>query len=176
MQLKGRRVDAWGNVIFTDQGLFELLYRGESLSDLLTEPTEGVKNFNRLCRERDHADTSLRFYEEPTTPIEEWDAERQQQWFVPDKWKDIDVLDWLLMKCHTEEQVTRVLEEWELFKERGMEPVLRFLIYLIDHLKENKILWGVGRGSSVSSYCLYLIGVHRVDSLKYNLDVREFLK
>jgi DNA polymerase III alpha subunit len=43
-------------------------------------------------------------------------------------------------------------------------------------MKENKIVWGVGRGSSVASYVLYLIGVHRIDSIKYDLDIREFLK
>jgi DNA polymerase III alpha subunit len=42
--------------------------------------------------------------------------------------------------------------------------------------KENNIVLGVGRGSSVASYVLYLLGVHRVDSLKYDLDIKEFLK
>jgi DNA polymerase III alpha subunit len=53
---------------------------------------------------------------------------------------------------------------------------LFYLKYLVDTLRENKILWGVGRGSSVASYVLYLIGVHKIDSLKYNLDIAEFLK
>ena len=43
-------------------------------------------------------------------------------------------------------------------------------------IKDNNIVYGVGRGSSVSSYILYLIGVHRVNSLKFNLDIKEFLK
>jgi DNA polymerase III alpha subunit len=38
------------------------------------------------------------------------------------------------------------------------------------------VLWGVGRGSSVASYCLYILGVHKVDSIKYELDIHEFLK
>jgi DNA polymerase III alpha subunit len=37
-------------------------------------------------------------------------------------------------------------------------------------------VWGVGRGSSVASYVLFLIGVHRIDSMKYNLDYKEFLR
>lgn len=80
------------------------------------------------------------------------------------------------MKCHTEQEVTRVLEEFALFEEREMIPVLRCLIYLIAHFREEGIVWGVGRGSSVASYCLYLIGVHKVNSLAFDLDVREFLK
>jgi DNA polymerase III alpha subunit len=57
-----------------------------------------------------------------------------------------------------------------------MLPVLQFLLYFIDKLKDNNIVWGVGRGSSVSSYVLFLMGVHRIDSVKYNLDIKEFLK
>jgi DNA polymerase III alpha subunit len=57
-----------------------------------------------------------------------------------------------------------------------MFDLLFYLKYLVDTLRENKVLWGVGRGSSVASYVLYLIGVHKIDSLKYNLDIAEFLK
>jgi DNA polymerase III alpha subunit len=43
-------------------------------------------------------------------------------------------------------------------------------------MKERNIVWGVGRGSSVASYVLFLIGTHKVDSVKYELDFNEFLK
>ena len=43
-------------------------------------------------------------------------------------------------------------------------------------MKQNNLIWGVGRGSSVASYVLYLLGVHRIDSLHYNLDIAEFLR
>ena len=48
--------------------------------------------------------------------------------------------------------------------------------YLVDTFSENDVVWGVGRGSSVASYCLYLIGLHKIDSIKYELDIKEFLK
>jgi len=70
----------------------------------------------------------------------------------------------------------RVQEELAAFGERGMYNLLRYMIYLVDFMRENDIVWGVGRGSSVASYVLYLIGVHKIDSLKYNLDWREFLR
>ena len=63
-----------------------------------------------------------------------------------------------------------------MFKERDMVDVLIFLKYLVDTMRENNIIWGVGRGSSVASFCLYLIGVHKVNPLKFNLDIKEFLK
>ena len=66
--------------------------------------------------------------------------------------------------------------EFDEFKKRGMLPMLKFLVYMVNELKRHNILWGVGRGSSVSSYILYLIGIHRIDSVKYNLDYKEFLR
>jgi len=38
------------------------------------------------------------------------------------------------------------------------------------------MIWGVGRGSSVASYVLYLLDVHRIDSMFYDLDPSEFLR
>ena len=50
------------------------------------------------------------------------------------------------------------------------------MIYLVDYMRKNKIVWGVGRGSSVASYVLYLIGVNKIDSIKYKLECQEFLR
>ncbi len=97
-------------------------------------------------------------------------------WHMPDDYKQLDIINHLLDMCNTEEQRKRVLLELNLFKDRGMLIVLQFLKYLVDVCKEHNIVLGVGRGSSVASYCLFLLGVHRVDSIKYQLDITEFLK
>jgi DNA polymerase III alpha subunit len=55
-------------------------------------------------------------------------------------------------------------------------PILRAITYVINTLQDKNIVWGVGRGSSVSSYVLYILGVHDVDSVKYNLDIADFLR
>ena len=70
----------------------------------------------------------------------------------------------------------RELEELEEFRARNMLPLLKVLKYLVDTFQNNNIVWGVGRGSSVASYALFLIGIHKIDSIKYNLDWREFLR
>jgi len=57
-----------------------------------------------------------------------------------------------------------------------MYDVLHVMKYIVDTLRANNILWGVGRGSSVASYVLFLIGIHKVDSIKYNLPIEEFFK
>jgi len=66
--------------------------------------------------------------------------------------------------------------ELELYRARNLYPVLQLIIYIVDTLRKHNLVWGVGRGSSVASYVLYLLGVHRVDSHKYTLNIREFLK
>ena len=78
--------------------------------------------------------------------------------------------------CETEEQLNRVNQELELYIQHGMMDLLFYLKYLVDTMREHKIVWGVGRGSSVASYVLYLVGVHRVNSMYYDLNITEFLK
>ena len=66
--------------------------------------------------------------------------------------------------------------ELTMFEERGLFPVIQILIYIVDTMRKHSLVWGVGRGSSVASYVLYILGVHKINSLKYNLDIKEFLK
>ena len=56
-----------------------------------------------------------------------------------------------------------------------MLDLLKYMIS-VDFMRSNNIVWGVGRGSSVASYVLYLIGVHRVNSIQYDPGLREFLR
>ena len=63
-----------------------------------------------------------------------------------------------------------------MYEERGLYPLLKHLLFLVDHFRKNNIVWGVGRGSSVASFVLYLIGIHKVNPLKYDLDIKDFLK
>ena len=100
----------------------------------------------------------------------------KDNWFIPDSYKDTVMESWLLYQCKTTEETDRVKMELELYKQHNMIPVLNAMKYIVDTLRYNKIVWGVGRGSSVASYVLYLIGVHKIDSIKYNLPIEEFFK
>lgn len=177
MDFKGRSTDEWGNVLFDADGLVDHLMRGRDISgDLTAIASEGVVKFNALCKELDHPQDAVKIYTPPQISVEDSDTAHQNIWFTPEPYANLDVKEWLLEKCQTEEQVLRILDEWQLFEEREMIPVLRCLVYLVDSFRERGIVWGVGRGSSVASYALYLIGVHKVNSLEFDLDVREFLK
>ena len=97
-------------------------------------------------------------------------------WYVPKEYLELDVGDFLLSKCQTRIERERVEFELDLYEKHRLTHLLRVLVYIVDTMREAEVLWGVGRGSSVSSYCLYLMGLHKVDSIKYNLDIEEFLK
>ena len=95
---------------------------------------------------------------------------------MPQKYHELNVLEWLLNKCQNDTEKKRVEQEYLLFEKKKFIKVLQFLIYFIDTLRANNIVWGVGRGSSVASFCLFLIGVHKINPLQYNLDITEFLR
>jgi len=95
---------------------------------------------------------------------------------MPDEYKNIDIAKHILELCKSDEDLQRVGQELLLFQEKKMFPLLCYLKYLVDTMRKNNIVWGVGRGSSVASYVLYLLGVHKINSLYYDLPIEEFLK
>jgi len=96
-------------------------------------------------------------------------------WFIPQEYKDMDIEEYLVNQC-PKENYERLIQELELYSKNDMIPVLKTMKYIIDTLRSNNIVWGVGRGSSVASYVLFLLGVHKIDSVKYNLPIQEFFK
>jgi DNA polymerase III alpha subunit len=105
------------------------------------------------------------------------------RWVLPEKYEKLDLDDYLFKLVDRvekdylyEKRVERLSTEIFLFKEQKLEDVLRVLIYVIDVMVEKKVIWGVGRGSSCSSYLLYLLGLHEVDAVAYDIEITDFLK
>ena len=113
---------------------------------------------------------------EPEISVNKFHRINQNNWYIPDTYREMDIAKYVLDLCKTEEELQRVGEELLLFQERDMFPLLCYCKYLVDIMRKNNIVWGVGRGSSVSSYVLYLIGIHKIDSIYYDLSIDEFLK
>jgi DNA polymerase-3 subunit alpha len=95
---------------------------------------------------------------------------------MPEKYKQLDIAEHVLSLCTTDVELQRCGQELMLFQERNLFDLLRYLVYLVDVMRENRLIWGVGRGSSVASYVLYKLGVHKINSLYYELDPAEFLR
>lgn len=132
------------------------------LDNCVADPELLTKYLTRLDIERLN-------YPTPTSKID------STTWFIPKEYQDMDVETWLVEKCPAE-NYERLVLELDLFQKNNMMPVLKTMMYVVDTLRRNNVIWGVGRGSSVASYVLYLIGVHKVDSIKYNLPIEEFFK
>lgn len=147
---------------------------GNKLNNITTENPEWVLKFNNMSTFFD-LDHKIDYH----LPIENFDSfitECKRNWNIPKKYETLDIEEFILNKCKTQEEFERVKLELTEYKKRDLYTLLKFLVYFVDTLRENDVIWGVGRGSSVSSYVLYLIGIHRVNSIKYNLDIGEFLK
>jgi DNA polymerase III alpha subunit len=115
-------------------------------------------------------------YIEPNVSVEEFDRQNQTNWYMPNEYKELDIAEYILSLCNTQEELQRCGEELLMYQDRNLFDLLKYLKYLVDTMKENNVIWGVGRGSSVSSYVLYKLEVHRIDSMYYNLEVDEFLR
>jgi DNA polymerase III alpha subunit len=115
-------------------------------------------------------------YQKLSISVDEFDKVSQNNWYMPDEYINFDVAKWVLDQCKQDHELQRVGEELIKFQEYGLFPLLCYCKYLVDTMRKHNIVWGVGRGSSVSSYVLYLIGIHRINSLHYDLSIDEFLK
>ena len=171
------KYDKLGQAYTDQQELCDLLYKNPDL-DITRFPVTDWERFN-LSVNQLHAEIPLlqayMHFKEGYT-LEEFDQDNQHQWNMPQEYQDMDIAKWLLEQCQTEAELQRAGEELLLYQERDLFPLLRFLKYLVDTMRANNIVWGVGRGSSVASYVLFLLGVHKIDSMYYDLDITEFLK
>ncbi len=162
------KTDHLGNPIFNERDLFDALYQGYQLPFFTI--TENSKEIEQLKKYID-----LQSFVLDSIPKEEFDQKNQSNWFMPTDYKQMDIEGFLVHVC-PKENYQRLIDELQEFRVRNMLDLLRWLKYFVDTCRQNGVLWGVGRGSSVSSYVLYLIGVHKIDPIKYNLDWREFLR
>jgi len=115
-------------------------------------------------------------YQKLSLSKDEFDNQLQSKWFIPEEYNNMDIAKYILDLCKTDAELQRVGQELILFQERNLFQLLRYCKYLVDTMRKHNVVWGVGRGSSVSSYVMYLLGVHRINSLHYDLSIDEFLK
>ena len=169
------KYDSVGQAYCDSKELCDLIYKNPELD--LTKFLVSDSNQYNLSVKRTYADLPvLTQYKEFVGNVDEFHKFNQQSWHMPDEYKQLDIAEYVLSLCKTDAELQRVGEELLLYQERLLFDLLRFMKYLVDILRKNNIVWGVGRGSSVSSYILFLLGVHKIDSMYYDLDIREFLK
>jgi DNA polymerase III alpha subunit len=168
--------DQFGRAYTTSNELAELLYTNPEL-DISKFFVTDTNQYNNCVEKVFYADMPmLNEYTPLDMKPEEFDQLMQSRWHMPEQYQTLDIAQWLLDQCKSQEQLQRVGEELLLYQDRDLFNLLRYLKYMVDTFRKNNIVWGLGRGSSVASYVLYLLGVHKVNSIYYDLDISEFLR
>lgn len=170
-----------GESTITDENIIALLKAGKDISNIFVEEnTPKIKQYNSLVSKEEQIQVKKKHNISSTF---------DKSWNIPESYKTMNIdeyvndllqneLSSVIVKFDDNEVKTRknrVLEELKLFKNNELYDVLRTIIYVINTFREKNVIWGCGRGSSVSSYVLYLIGVHDIDSVQYDLDFSEFM-
>jgi len=173
-------------IIIDEDKLVELFLQGKTPHQVTMESTAQVDTYNHFSNLFRIGDSII--VDTPSGGSDKYNKELVENWYMPEEYKTLDLIDHLYTKVCQELQIApsdfvnnsgkwiRVEQELEEFKQRGLIPLLKYMVYFVNCMRENNVVMGVGRGSSVASYILYLIGVHKVDSVKYNLDYKEFFR
>lgn len=165
--------DIYGQQIFTENDLC-LLYLQDPLRTIKYAFVEKDINFDDILQLENTP--NLIKYIDPKLSIDDFDNNNQSRWYLPSEYANMDIAKYVLDKCTNEEELQRAGDELIKFQERDMFILLKYLKYLVDTMRKHNIVWGVGRGSSVASFVLFLLEIHRINSLYYDLSIDEFLK
>ena len=169
-------IDKFGQQIFSSADILNLYLRGHDLAVMQRMQVDHTVDLESAAMILDNVPTFIRYNELADQSVEEFDHHCQNTWYMPEQYRNMDIAEHVLSLCATEAELQRCGQELMLFQERDLFDLLRYLVYLVDIMRENQLIWGVGRGSSVASFVLYKLGVHRIDSLYYELDPEEFLR
>ncbi len=170
------KINQYSEQIFSEDDVCDLLMQAhepQSLDGLIVDSSVNLESAAQMLERVPHLIASL---DHRMVSVEEFDKIKQGHWFMPDQYKQLDIAEHVISLCQTGAELQRVGHELLLYQERGLFDLLRYLKYLVDLMTENRLIWGVGRGSSVASYILYLLGVHQINSMYYELDPAEFLR
>jgi hypothetical protein len=165
----------FGELIFNNDDLLNIIMQGQDLTmldGLIVDDTVNLTGWNNFAESM----PKLQPQQLRTCSTAEWHAQQQHNWHMPTEYANMDIAAHVLGLCNSQDELQRCGQELLLYQERDLFDLLRYLKYLVDTMIANQIIWGVGRGSSVASFVLYKLQVHRIDSIHYNLDVQEFLR
>lgn len=134
---------------------------------VVTSINEDIKRFNDIA-------------DEPILTAKEENFPLDMTWNIPEYYRKINLLHYCedelfhrgLFK--NEAYLNRLKLEVIEITDRKIDDLFRTLIYVVDVLRNEGKVWGVGRGSSCASLVLHLIGIHEVDPIKYGIPLSEF--
>lgn len=172
-------VNEYGAVTFNSLEALDSIYNLNSDIINFLDDQKEIEKYNEFCSTFDIP--QLDMPQKISEDIFEYHKRLSSNWNMPQEYKDINIEEHLTQKLIdlklTEAHYIQILaDEINEYKNRNMLDLLKFLKYMMDICTQNDIVTGVGRGSSVASLVLYLLGIHVIDPIKYNLDYKEFLR
>lgn len=170
------KTDEVGRIIFSEDDVVDMVMKGRDITLLKSVIVDQSVDLETAATILEQVPTFIKYDEIAKESQKDFDHRCQNAWFMPNEYKQLDIAEYVLGLCNSDAELQRCGQELLLYQERDLFNLLRYLKYLVDLMAENRLIWGVGRGSSVASYVLYKLGVHRVDSLYYELDPTEFLR
>jgi DNA polymerase III alpha subunit len=169
------KTNQYSEIIFNEQDICNLVMQGRDINSLSGMLVDDTVNLESVV---DFVDNLPHFVKHSSSELSvgDWDRDQQSNWHMPEEYKTLDIAKHVLSLCQSQQELQRCGEELLLYQEKNLFDLLRYMVYLVDVMQRNQIIWGVGRGSSVASYVLYKLGIHRIDSMYYDLDPAEFLR
>lgn len=169
------KTNNFGDCIYNEDDAIELIYNNPNI-DISKLYFEDIEQYTKALKELGINLPKISEVPKRSISGNDFDKANIENWYMPKEYYELDVKKYLLEKCTDDVEKKRVEDEYELFERKNFVRVLQFLIYFINTLRKHNIVWGVGRGSSVASFCLFLIGVHKINPIEYKIDYTEFLR
>ena len=146
------RQNQHGQTIVDDNDIIDGWLSGRNPTNVIVDEIETINIYNAWC---DTYESEDKITAKPEYEKDDYIEQCMSNWAMPEHYKELDIVKFINDKKLTYQERDRVHMEIEMYRERGMIPVLRFLVYLVDLCKENNVVLG---------------------SIKYNLNIKEFLK
>jgi len=162
-----------GSVVYTKDAAIEYVRDGGTLDTLTVEYDEDIRRYEKISGKQ------LRRGRDDGQPGQL--PASAHVWNIPPGYENFDIVGLCYEELssrgiNTPAYTDRLRIELDLFTKNQMLPLVVIIKALVDDFRQREVVWGVGRGSSCASLVLYLVGVHRVDPVRYDIELSEFFK
>lgn len=178
IRLRDKIITDRGEVVHTYDNLLHMALMGEEIVGMLSEQHPDIDLFNK----RNGYDPNLVIHTWADDGVLAGPDVETYVWNIPDEYKQLDIEELLIQRliergfADNPNYTERLAQEIFMMSERDMYPFVQCLVWIIDEFRKNKVVWGVGRGSSCASLAMFLLDINRIDPVKYDIPITEFLK
>ena len=176
LDLEDRYVLDDGSVVLRRKALLSCIRNGIETGSLTAEKIKEVERHNKLSKAEKRITIAVADDQPGVVPA--W----RYEWPTPEPWKSDNLVEFCLNRlarlglAFEDRYIVRLAQEIAEIEEREMEGFIRHVWYVTADMDRRKVVRGVGRGSSCASLVLFLLGVHLVDPVLYDVPMTEFFK